>query len=211
MSFPKLSVWQIIFLVCLLPLVWLLLDIGFDNLGANPIQALHIRLGDWSLRFLCLTLAVTPVQTLTHWRGMTDFRQLFGMYTFFYASLHVLAYLTVDNALVWPIIGMDILQSSYIWFGVIAYILIFLLGVSTPKAAKKWLGKSWKKLHRFIYLAACAAILHYFWQLKGNLAQPVFYLLLIGILLLFRVIAWFKDRQLTRMFIPKAISKNHKQ
>jgi sulfoxide reductase heme-binding subunit YedZ len=177
---------------------------GFDNLGGNPIQALHIRLGDWSLRFLCITLAITPVQTMTRWRGMSEFRQLFGMYTFFYATLHVLAYLTVDNALVWPIIGMDILQSSYIWFGILAYILIFLLGISTPKMAKKRLGKSWKKLHRFIYIAACAAIIHYFWQLKGNLAQPVFYLLLIVFLLAFRVLVWLKDRQFSRLFIPKS-------
>jgi sulfoxide reductase heme-binding subunit YedZ len=204
MTFPKLNLWWLIFLGCLLPLVWLLFDMGFGNLGGNPIQALHIRLGDWSLRFLCITLAITPVQTMTHWRGMTDFRQLFGMYTFFYASLHVLAYLTVDNALVWPIIGMDIVQSSYIWFGILAYVLIFLLGISTPKAAKKRLGKSWKKLHRFIYLAALAAIVHYFWQLKGNLAQPVLYLLLIGFLLFFRIIVWLKDRQLGRMFIPKS-------
>ena len=204
MSFRTISLWQIIFLACLLPLVWILFDMGFDNLGGNPIQALHIRLGDWSLRFLCITLAITPVQTMTRWRGMSEFRQLFGMYTFFYATLHVLAYLTVDNALVWPIIGMDILQSSYIWFGILAYILIFLLGISTPKMAKKRLGKSWKKLHRFIYIAACAAIIHYFWQLKGNLAQPVFYLLLIVFLLAFRVLVWLKDRQFSRLFIPKS-------
>ena len=205
MLFRNLTLFQFLFLVCLVPLVWVLLDMGFDNLGGNPIQALHIRLGDWSLRFLCITLAITPLQTMTPWRGMSDFRQLFGMYAFFYASLHVLAYLTVDNALAWPIIGMDILQSSYIWFGLLAYVLVFLLAISTPKAAKKRLGKSWKKLHRFIYLAAAAAIVHYFWQLKGNLAQPVFYLLLIGFLLLFRVVAWFKDRQLARMFIPKSV------
>jgi len=83
---------------CLIPLLWLFIDIAFDNLGSNSIQALHIRLGDWSLRFLCLTLAITPIQTVTKWRGMTDYRQIFGLYAFFYATLHVLAYLLVDHA-----------------------------------------------------------------------------------------------------------------
>jgi len=72
---------------CLIPLLWLFIDIAFDNLGSNPVQALHIRLGDWSLRFLCLTLAITPIQTITKWRGMADYRQLFGLYAFFLCHL----------------------------------------------------------------------------------------------------------------------------
>ena len=107
--------------VCLIPLLWLLIDTAFDNLGANPIQALHIRLGDWSLRLLWLTLAITPLQTLTGWRGMAEYRQLLGMYAFFYASLHVLAYLLVDHAFAWPVIGIDILESQYLWFRAIFF------------------------------------------------------------------------------------------
>jgi sulfoxide reductase heme-binding subunit YedZ len=188
---------------CLMPLLWLIIDIAFDNLGANPIQSLHIRLGDWSLRFLCLTLAITPIQTITKWRGMTDYRQLFGLYAFFYASLHLIAYLLVDQMLMWRIIGIDIIESSYIWFGILAYIIIFSLAATSPTWAKKRMGKTWKKLHRFIYIAAGAAIIHYFWQLKGNLAEPLFYLTVIVLLLGFRVLAWFKTRLLARMMIPK--------
>jgi len=169
---------------CLIPLLWLLADIAFDNLGANPIQALHIRLGDWALRFLCITLVITPLQTMTKWRGMADYRQLFGLYAFFYASLHVLAYLLIDHALVWHMIGTDIIESPYIWFGVLAYIVVFLLALTSPKWAKKRMGKTWKKLHRFIYLAAVAAVIHYFWQLKGNLAEPLFYSIIVFLLLL---------------------------
>lgn len=198
------KLWLTTLLACLIPLVWLLFDIAFDQLGANPIQALHIRLGDWTLRFLCLTLAITPVQTITQWRGMTTYRQIFGLYTFFYASLHLLSYLLIDHALQWRMIGIDIIESSYIWLGIVAYIIIFLLAISTPKSAKKYLGKNWKKLHRFIYLAAGAGILHYFWQLKGNLIEPLFYLIIIVLLLGFRCLVWLTNRQLSKMMIPKS-------
>jgi sulfoxide reductase heme-binding subunit YedZ len=188
----------------LIPLFWIIIDMVFDNLGANPIQALHIRLGDWSLRFLWVTLAITPIQKITKWPGMANYRQLFGLCAFFYASLHVLAYLCIDHALVWSIIVTDIVESSYIWFGVFAYIIILLLAITSPKSAKKRMGKSWKKLHRFIYPAAIAVIIHYFWQLKGNLLQPVFYAIVIFLLLAFRVAVWYKNRQFSRLMIPKS-------
>jgi sulfoxide reductase heme-binding subunit YedZ len=190
------------FVASLMPLFWLLVNIGFDNLGANPIQAVEIRLGDWTLRFLCITMAITPIQIVTKWRGMSDYRRLFGLYTFFYATLHVLAYILVDHALQWRIIGVDIMQSSYIWFGVLTYAIIFLLAITTHKSAKKGMGKYWKKLHRLIYLASITAIMHYFWQLKGNQIQPFLYLLLILILLAFRIIDKRRDRQLYPAVIP---------
>jgi sulfoxide reductase heme-binding subunit YedZ len=182
------KLWLTTLLVCLIPLLWLFFDIAFDRLGANPIQAVHIRLGDWALRFLCLTLAITPLQTITRWRGMSHYRQLFGLYTFFYASLHLLGYLLVDQYFQWHIIGVDIVESTYIWFGIVAYIIVFLLAITTPNWVRKLVGKNWKRLHRFIYLAAGAAILHYFWQLKTNLAEPLFYLIIIAVLLSFRLV-----------------------
>jgi methionine sulfoxide reductase heme-binding subunit len=187
----------------LIPLFLILIDILFDNLGVNPIQALHIRLGDWSLRFLCITLAITPIQKITRWRGMSNYRQLFGLFAFFYATLHLLAYLCIDQALVWSIIVTDIVESSYIWFGLLAYIVIFLLAITSPDSAKRMMGKSWKKLHRFIYPASIAVIIHYFWQLKGNLLQPVFYSILVFLLLAFRAGVWYKKRQFNRLMIPK--------
>jgi sulfoxide reductase heme-binding subunit YedZ len=175
--------------------LWLFVDIALNYLGSNPIQALHIRLGDWSLRFLCLTLAITPIQMVTKWRGMASYRQLFGLYAFLYGTLHLLTYLIVDHNLEWSLIGTDILESPYIWFGVLAYVIVFLLGVTTSKWSKKRLGKTWKKLHRFVYIASVAAIIHYFWQLKGNLAEPLLYLIIIFFLLSFRVLTWVMNRQ----------------
>ena len=191
-------------IACLLPLFWLLFNISNDQLGSNPIQAIHMRLGDWALRFLCITLTITPIQTVTKWRGMTDYRQMFGLYAFFYATLHVLAYLFVDHAGVWTIIGIDIIESSYLWFGIVAYIIVLLLAITSPNSIKKRMGKNWKKLHRFIYYASAAAIIHYFWQLKGNLLQPLFYLTIIVFLLSFRFFSWIKNRRLNKLFIPKA-------
>lgn len=180
--------------VGLIPLAWLVVDVAGNQLGANPIQALHIRLGDWALRFLWLTLAITPLQTITKWRGLSEYRQLFGLFAFFYASLHLLVYLLVDQSLMWRMIGTDIIESPYIWFGVLAYLIVLALALTSSKLAKKKLGKNWKKLHRYIYIAAGAAIIHYFWQLKGNLAEPLLYLLLMFMLLGFRVLVWFKNR-----------------
>lgn len=189
--------------ICLIPLLNLSIDIMFDNLGSNAIQALHIRLGDWSLRFLGITLTITPVQKITRWRGMADYRQLFGLYSFFYGTLHVLAYLTMDHALVWHVIYIDIIESSYIWFGIFAYIIITFLAITSPIAAKKRLGKYWKKLHRYIYPASIAMLFHYFWQLKGDMAEPFFYAIILFILLSFRVLIWYKNRQLSRLMVPK--------
>jgi len=195
--------WLLTLIICLIPLLWLFIDVALNNLGSNPIQALHIRLGDWSLRFLCLTLAITPIQTIMRWRGMADYRQLFGMYAFFYATLHLLVYLLVDHNLEWSLIGTDIIESPYIWFGLLAYIIVFLLGITSSKLAKKWLGKTWKKLHRFIYIAAGAAVIHYFWQLKGNLAEPLLYVIILFLLLGFRMLIWATNLKLNKMMLPK--------
>lgn len=198
------NLWSITAVICLMPLVGLAFDMALNNLGGNPIQAVHIRLGDWSLRFLWLTLAITPIQTITRWRGMTCYRQLFGLYTFFYASLHLLVYLILDNDLVWFIIATDIKQSPYIWFGVIAYTIVLALAITSPNSMKKRMGRHWKKLHRFIYIAALAAMIHYFWQLKANLAEPLFYLITVILLLLFRALNWLKNRQFAKLMLPKA-------
>ena len=190
----------------LIPVSLILFDILFDNLGSNPQQALHIRFGDWALRFLCITLLITPIQKMTRWRGMAEYRQLFGLYTFFYATLHLIGYLLMDHSLVWDVIYIDIIESAYIWYGFFAYVVILLLAMTSSNSAKKIMGKSWKKLHRWIYPASIAALIHYFWQLKGNLLEPVFYASLIFILLLFRALTWFKDRQLRRLLVPKGPS-----
>ncbi len=202
MLFRFLKPYNICFSVCLLPLFGIVFDMIFDNLGPDPVQALHIRLGDWSLRMLWLTLFITPIQKITLWQGMAQYRKLLGLYTFFYASLHVVVYLWLDQGLAWGAIATDIIESSYIWFGVLAFLIVLALAITTPKAMVKLLGKNWKKLHRNIYIASIAVIIHYYWQLKGNMAEPLFYLIILVILLGFRLAVWFKNRKFTKMMIP---------
>jgi sulfoxide reductase heme-binding subunit YedZ len=103
----------------------------------------------------------------------------------------------------WHLIWIDVLESSYIWFGVIAFIIVFALGLTSTNASKRWLGVYWKKLHRLIYIAIVAAVIHYFWQLKGNLADPFMYAIFTVILLGFRVLIWYGNQRLSKMMIPK--------
>ncbi|MFM8342294.1 MAG: sulfite oxidase heme-binding subunit YedZ [Methylomonas sp.] len=195
--------WHISIIACFLPLFFLLIDVLFNNLGGNPIQTLHIRLGDWSLNFLCVTLAITPIQVITRWRGMADYRQLFGLCCFGYSLVHVLVYLVVDNALNWSIIATDVIESPYIWLGLFSFLIITVLAITSPNYAKKKLGKNWKKIHRLIYFSALFAVIHYLWQLKGNLVQPIFYGTLISLLLLFRLLNHWKNKRLSKLMVPK--------
>lgn len=196
--------WNACLTLCVLPLGELLLLIASGGLGPNAIEGFHLFTGIWSLRFLLVTLFVTPVQTMTRWKGMATFRQLFGLTSFFYAALHVYGYLWIDQGLIWSSITIDILETRYIWFGLFAFIVLLLLALTSSTAAMKIMGRRWKKLHRWIYPASVAVIVHYAMQLKGNLADPLFYGLGIVFLLLFRLGVWIKNRQLAKLMIPKA-------
>lgn len=180
-------------LVGLLPFVWLLVKIANDQLGANPIQTMHFYLGKWTLRFLCLSLTISPLIKITQWRWPSGYRRMFGLFTFFYATLHVLNYLIIDHALVWKTIWPDIIESPYILMGLLAFLILLPMAITSNLFWQKKLGRYWKKLHRFVYMAAIAAVTHYFWQLKGNLAEPLFYAAIIGLLLISRFILWLRS------------------
>lgn len=194
--------WNVCFLIGWLPFFWVVGMIATNDLGANPVEAFHRFTGLWSLRFLCITLMVTPVQTVTGWRGMASFRQLFGLTSFAYAALHLLGYLYFDHDLLWSIIGRDIQETPYLWPGIVAALILTLLAISSPKYGKKLLGKNWKRLHRWIYIAGPAIVIHWAMQLKGNLADPLLYGGLILMLLFFRVLVWIRNRQVARLMIP---------
>lgn len=197
------NLWNFCLLLSVLPGVYLWLLIQFNGLGPNPVEAFHLFTGIWALRFLCLTLLITPLQVVTAWRGVAPFRQLLGLTSFFYAALHVYGYLSIDHALIWSTIGQDLIETPYLWPGLLAIFILLLLALSSPKQGKKLLGKNWKKLHRWIYVAAVASILHYVMQLKGNLADPLFYGLIIGLLFASRIIIWIRNHQVTRLMIPR--------
>lgn len=195
--------WNFCLFLCALPLVYLMAEVALGALGPNPVESFHLFTGIWGLRFLCITLLITPLQAVTAWRGVAAYRQLFGLAAFFYAGLHVYGYLSIDHAWVWRVIGRDILETPYIWPGLLAAVILTLLALSSPKQGKKLLGKNWKKLHRWIYVAAVVSILHYIMQLKGNLADPLFYGLIIGLLFVARILIWIRNRQVARLMIPR--------
>jgi sulfoxide reductase heme-binding subunit YedZ len=200
----KLSdLWSLLLVMSTIPLFWLALDIGFDRLGSNPIEALHIRTGNWALRFLCITLLITPIQKVTRWRGLAHFRRLFGLLTFFYALIHVYGYVAVDHANQWDVIWTDLVETSYLWYGLFCFVVLTLLAATSFNAAQRLMGRNWKKLHRWIYPASIAAVMHYFTQLRGSLAEPLVYGLIIGLLLGFRIVIRWKERRLSRLMIPR--------
>lgn len=184
------------FITCLSPFLWLCLDIWQDNLGANPIQTIHFRLGDWALRFLCLTLLATPYRQLTGQSWPSRFRRMLGLFSFFYASLHFLVFIVLDISLSWEAFVDEIKDSPYILFGLATFILLLPLALTSSKSMQKRLGKNWKRLHSLIYLAAITAVLHYILLVKSDLTEPLIYADIILILLVYRLFKITKKRNI---------------
>jgi len=186
--------WWLMLLAGMIPLAVLCYDAATEQLGANPIQALHIRLGDFALRFLCLSLLLTPLKQICNWRWALHYRRMIGLYAFFYASLHVLVYIGLDHGFNWRQIVLDVSESLYVIAGLVAFLCLLPLAITSTQAWQKRLGRDWKRLHRLTYVAAIAAVTHYFWMLKGNLVEPLFYAVIIGLLLGFRVVKALKEK-----------------
>ena len=191
----------VVFTVCLLPLTFLVIDTFYDRLGANPIEMLHHRLGDWALRFLCIGLALTPLKKITGQSWPNRFRRMIGLFAFFYASLHMLVFIGLDLSFSWVLFVDEVPQSPYILMGLLTYMLMLPLALTSTKNWQKRLRKSWKKLHRLVYLAAVSAVIHYFWLVKEDYRDPLFYALLVMLLLAFRVAAWVK-KSIRRSAMP---------
>lgn len=187
----------LVFVLCLLPLAQLVWGAAADQLGANPAEALIRGLGDWTLRFLCLTLAVTPLRVRTRTPQLARFRRMLGLFTFFYACLHLLAYGWLDMGLDMADIGRDILKRPFILVGFTAWLLLLPLALTSFNRAVRWLGgRQWQALHRLVYLIAGLALLHFFWMRAGknDFAEVQVYALIIGALLLERLLRYFTPR-----------------
>lgn len=159
----------VLFAVSLLPFAWLLYGAITDNLGANPQEHLIRSLGDWSLRFLCLTLAITPLRVITGTPALACFRRMLGLFTYFYVVMHLLAYSVFDKELVWADIARDIAKRPFILVGFTAFLLLTPLALTSFNRAVKALGaKRWQALHKTVYAIAGLAILHFFWMRAGK-------------------------------------------
>ena len=180
-----------VFIACLLPLAWLVYGAASDRLGANPAEALIRSTGDWALRLLCATLAVTPLRQWTGWHLLARLRRMLGLYTFFYAALHFLCYAWLDMGLVPADIVRDIAKRPFILVGTAALLLLVPLAVTSVDRAVRALGAArWRALHRAVYAVAGLALLHFFWMRAGknDFAEVGVYAAILGGLLGWR--AW---------------------
>ncbi len=191
----------VVFLVAMLPFAWLLFGALTQNLGPNPAEALIRSTGDWTLRFLCVVLAVTPLRVLTGTPALARLRRMLGLFVYFYAVLHLLCYSWLDMEFVVADIVSDIIKRPFILVGFSAVVLLTALAATSFNRAIKAMGaRRWQLLHRLVYVVAALAVLHFFWMRSGknDYAEVFVYGMVLAVLLGWRVLhAWRRKRQAT--------------
>lgn len=187
-----------IFLLCLVPLAVLAaetLGLWGLSLGANPVEELLHRCGRWGLRFLLITLAVTPLRKITHWNQAIRFRRMLGLFAFFYILLHFTIYVALDQQFALAYIGEDIAERPYITLGMTALILLIPLAVTSTNGMMRRLGRRWQKLHRLIYPIAVLGIWHFWWQVKADILEPLIYAGILALLFGIRFYYYLKRKR----------------
>lgn len=187
-----------LFVLCLLPAIALALNaFGIaGSLGANPVEAIQDTLGQWGLRFLLITLAVTPLRDGFNAPWLVQLRRMLGLYAFFYVLMHFLTWLVLDQGLYWQGIIEDIAKRPFITIGFAALLLLIPLAVTSTDGMMRRLGKRWKKLHRLIYVIVLLGVWHFYWQVKADIREPLIYLAIALVLLGWRL---WKLRRRTAM------------
>lgn len=188
----------IIFTLCLTPFLALIWNAFYGDLGANPVETITFETGDWALRFLLITLAISP---LRQWFGLAvlmRFRRMLGLYVFFYAFCHFSIWLVADHSFNFADMFEDIIERPYITLGFSAFLLLIPLAITSNQAMVRRLGKRWKKLHQLTYLVTILAILHYIWLVKADYLEAGIYAA-IGIVLLLQrtnIKKWFLTKSI---------------
>jgi len=180
----------VVFLVCLIPVALLGLSAYQGSLGANPLEVITHTTGDWTIRFLLITLAVTPLRQLAQQYWLIQFRRMLGLFAFFYGTLHLTTYLWFDKFFVWHDIWADVSKRKFITVGFLAFVLMIPLAATSTKGIIRRLGKRWAQLHRLIYVSAIAGVIHYLWLVKADKSKPLFYGGLLMVLLGYRAVKW---------------------
>ena len=189
----------LVFMLCLLPFAWLVYNVITQNLGANPQEALIRSTGDWTLRFLCIVLAVTPLRTISNTPGLARFRRMLGLFVYFYVVIHLLSYSWFDMGFDVPEIVKDIIKRPFILVGFSAFVLLTPLALTSFNKAIKAMGaKRWQLLHKLVYVTAGLGILHFFWMRAGknNFNEVFVYAAILAVLLGWRLLQWVKQKQL---------------
>lgn len=179
----------ILFLLSLLPFAFLVGRLLTDTLGTNPVETLTETTGEWTLNFLIITLLITPLRKISGWHGLVKLRRMFGLYSFFYALLHVLIYIIFEHSLDIFAIIEDIIERPFILVGFVSFLMLLPLALtSTNKMIKRLGGRKWQQLHRLIYPLTVGGALHFLWlaESKADISSPLIYLIIISMLLLLR-------------------------
>ncbi|MBU0770814.1 MAG: sulfoxide reductase heme-binding subunit YedZ [Gammaproteobacteria bacterium] len=181
-------IWRAVWLACLLPLLLLVADALRDALGANPIEFITRATGDWTLRMLLLTLAVTPLRHLTGWHWLVRLRRTLGLYAFFYGCLHLTTYLWLDQFFDAGSIIKDIIKRPFITTGFAAFTLMLpLAATSTNGMIRRLGGRLWQRLHRLVYAVGVLGVAHYWWLVKKDITEPLIYATILAALFALRI------------------------
>ena len=183
-------VWKpLVFLACLLPFALVVTDALeiTGKLGANPIEAIMDRFGNWSLRFLLITLAITPLRRLSGWNSLVRFRRMLGLFTFFYVFMHFLTWLVLDQGLLMSAILEDIIERPFITIGFAALVLLTTLALTSTNGIRRRMGRHWQTLHNAVYLISILGVWHYWWQVKKDITEPLIYAAILAVLLGYRI------------------------
>lgn len=181
----------VVFAGCLVPFALLLWRGFHDDLGADPVAFVEHATGDWVLRFLVITLAITPLRKILRLPQLIRFRRMLGLFAFFYVCLHFSTWLGVDHRFNWAELLPDVVKRPYITMGFTGFVLLLPLAVtSTAGWIRRLGGKRWQLLHRAIYVSAVAGVIHYYWLVKSDVRKPLEYGALVGVLLAWRLWSW---------------------
>jgi sulfoxide reductase heme-binding subunit YedZ len=188
-------VWKpLVFLICLVPLfvmVFRVFGIG-EGLGPNPIEAIQDHFGEWGLRFIMITLAISPLRQISGQPLLGRFRRMLGLFTFFYVLLHFLVWLLLDQELLLPAILEDVVERPFITVGIASLVILLAMAATSTAGMRRRLGQRWQQLHYGAYAVGVLGVWHYWWQVKKDISEPLVYSIILAVLLGFRI---YKSRQ----------------
>jgi sulfoxide reductase heme-binding subunit YedZ len=184
------------FVACLAPTALLLSKIVNGELSANPLEDIRDATGIWTLRFLILTLSITPLRRISGWRSLIRFRRMLGLFAFYYAGLHFITYVWLDQFFAFGEMVADLTKRRFIMAGYVSFVLLVPLALTSTK---KWIvrlgGKRWQMLHRLVYVSAAAGVVHYFWRIKLDVQRPIAYFAVLLLLFGFRFLHFLAARR----------------
>jgi len=177
----------VIFIFCLLPFILLFWQALNDGLGTNPVETLTHETGQWALRFLLITLLITPLRRVTKINWLVKLRRMLGLFAFFYASMHFITYLWLDQFFDWQEILIDIPKRPFITIGFISFVLLVPLAITSTNAMQRRLKKRWRTLHKLVYVIPVLVIIHFIWSLKADYSEPFIYAVIFSLLMFMRI------------------------